>query len=127
MGLCNLPMVKDFICKNGEISALYRTLLTHLPIIFPQSSADVKYNNTYFPIVFSSMEEMIRVKDRLESEGIYARRYFYPSLNKLSYYKKYDCPISEKISERILCLPLYYDLSFEEVRAIAEVIIKCYQ
>ncbi len=123
MGLCNLPMVEDFIRKNGEISALYRSLLTHLPLIFPQISAEVKYNNTYFPIVFSSTEEMIRVKNGLENEGIYARRYFYPSLNKLSYYKKYDCPISEKISERILCLPLYYDLSLEEVRTIAQVVI----
>ncbi len=127
MGLCNLPKVEDFIRKNGEISALYRTLLKHLPLTFPHLYGDVKYNYTYFPIVFASAEEMLRIKNELENKGIYARRYFYPSLNKLSYCKEYDCPIAEYISERVLCLPVYYDLSLEDVKVIAEVIIKCYE
>jgi dTDP-4-amino-4,6-dideoxygalactose transaminase len=126
MGLCNLPKVEDFISKNREISEIYRSSIKHLPLTLPKANDEARYNYTYFPVVFKSAEEMIRVKNELEKAGVYARRYFYPSLNKLSYYREYSCPISESISQRILCLPLYYDLSVAEAETIAAVIIKCY-
>ena len=126
MGLCNLPQVNNFINKQSELSLLYRFLLRDLPLTFPDLSRDIRYNYAYFPVVFSLKEEMMRVKGELESEGIFARRYFYPSLNKLSYYKRYDCPVAEEISEKIMCLPLYYELSFDDVRRIAAVIINSY-
>ena len=126
MGLCNLPQVDNFIQKQGELSSLYRVLLKDLPLTFPQVKTEVKYNYSYFPVVFSSAEEMFRIKNELENAGIFARRYFYPSLNKLCYYKEYDCPIAEDLSKKILCLPLYYELCAEDVKRIAKVIINSY-
>ena len=41
----------------------------------------------------------------------------------LSYLEeKYDCPVSEDISRRIACLPLYPDLTNDEVLKICEII-----
>jgi dTDP-4-amino-4,6-dideoxygalactose transaminase len=65
---------------------------------------------------------MMEVKERLESLDIFPRRYFYPSLNKLPYVEYKACPVSEDISERILCLPLYSGLDEESVERIANLI-----
>jgi dTDP-4-amino-4,6-dideoxygalactose transaminase len=69
---------------------------------------------------------LLDAKKSLEDNGINTRRYFYPSLNTLSFIQqKQKCPVSEDISSRILCLPLYHDLKFEEVDLISKLVINC--
>ena len=63
-----------------------------------------------------------KVDSALKANNIFARRYFWPSVNT---YKTIcpdaaQCPFSEDIANRILCLPLYYTFSQEDVKAIAE-------
>ena len=61
----------------------------------------------------------------LKANNIVPRRYFYPSVNTFTKVVSYQpCPISEDISKRILCLPLYFDLSESEVIKIIDLIIK---
>jgi len=50
------------------------------------------------------------------------RRYFYPSLDTLPYAKYDNCPISQDISKRILCLPMFNSLLVLEVKQITEII-----
>jgi len=127
IGLCNLKQVQNFINKQKRLSDLYRALMKGVPVEFPEHTVDVSYNYAYFPIVFPSKEKMISVKDKLDSAGIHARRYFYPSLNDLPYTRGSYCPIAESISERILCLPLYYELSEEDVIMIANFIVRQFE
>ncbi|MEN9395318.1 MAG: dTDP-4-amino-4,6-dideoxy-D-glucose transaminase, partial [Bacteroidota bacterium] len=47
---------------------------------------------------------------------------FYPSLNQLPYVNGESCPVSEDISEKILCLPLYVGLSADDLNLISEII-----
>ncbi|SOD41917.1 DegT/DnrJ/EryC1/StrS family aminotransferase [Nitrosovibrio sp. Nv4] len=124
MGLCNLPKVADFIQKRKEIDFIYRSLLQNLSVQFLNLSPEVAYNYAYFPLVFASEERMLSVKDALLDEGIHARRYFYPSLNKLPYYSSAHCPVAEDISKRVLCLPFYYELSTEDAQRIAGIVVK---
>jgi len=126
MGLCNLPKVNIFIEKRSEIYNLYKTILKNLTLQIPNSIEDIEYNFSYFPVVFPSKEKLILIKDMLNKAGIYPRRYFYPSLNKLSFNTGNNCPIAESISERILCLPLYNDLSLDDTEKIARLIIQNY-
>jgi len=80
-------------------------------------------NYSYFPIVFKSEEEMINVIDKLSQENIYPRRYFYPSLNSYNKVVDYiECPVSEDISSRILCLPLYKKLETTHIINISNII-----
>jgi dTDP-4-amino-4,6-dideoxygalactose transaminase len=123
MGLCNLPHVDNFIAKRKEISDIYKTELRGLPLQFPYYSQEVAYNFAYFPVVFPSEEKMLCVKEALSIEGIDTRRYFYPPLNKLAYLSDGYCPIAEEISKKVLCLPLYYDLSLNDTLIITKVII----
>jgi dTDP-4-amino-4,6-dideoxygalactose transaminase len=58
----------------------------------------------------------------LAEKNVFPRRYFYPSLNHLPYISGQSCPISESISSRVLCLPLYVGLSKENLNNIVDVI-----
>jgi len=68
---------------------------------------------------------MKRVQRALNAGQIYPRRYFYPSLDTLSYIEpKQYAPISRDIASRILALPMYPDLPAEEQEKIVDIIKK---
>ena len=122
MGLCNLPRINDFINRRKDINILYRRLLSNSGLKFPVIPDNTEYNYSYFPVIFRSEEQMLLIKDKLSENNINTRRYFYPSLNKLPYLKGNSCPLSESTAKRVLCLPLYYELSNEEVEFISNII-----
>lgn len=125
MGLCNLKYVKENIMKRKNIFELYTNELSEQvrTIRIPK---DIKYNYAYFPVIFQDEETLIKVERKLSENNIHSRRYFYPSLNKLPYIPlKKDCPISEDISSRILCLPLYSDLDMGTAVFICGVLNRC--
>lgn len=126
MGLCNLPHIQEIIADRKRSVELYDSLL-HGKIQRPVLPEGIEYNYSYYPIVFKSEEELLKVKETLESENIFIRRYFYPTLNKLPYLDRYyPCPVSEDVSNRIACLPLYYGLEKDVIHRIANVILKCF-
>jgi dTDP-4-amino-4,6-dideoxygalactose transaminase len=126
MGLCNLSRVQEFIEKKKVLSLLYKSMLGDTPLEFPVHQPKQRYNYAYFPVVFPSEYQMLHVKEVLAQHDVFARRYFFPSLNKSPYVSGEKCPIAERISERVLCFPLYYDLSLEDVEYIAGIIVKYY-
>ena len=78
---------------------------------------------SYFPVVFKSEVQRIKVQDKLNENNIFPRRYFFPSLDTLSYIEpKQTSPISRDISGRILSLPLYPELKYSEQSLIIDVV-----
>jgi len=123
MGLCNLPVVPQLIAARKAVCDLYGELLDWNYLEVPLWVKGLERNYSYYPIVFESEEKMLAVKDTLNLNGIAPRRYFYPSLNKLPFLKAAeDCPISEDIALRVVCLPLHAEMALEDVRRIAELI-----
>jgi dTDP-4-amino-4,6-dideoxygalactose transaminase len=122
MGLCNLKYIDEVIQKRSEVYHLYTELLGD-SVQIPHMPEGIKYNYSYYPVIFKSEEQLLQKMKRLNEADIYPRRYFYPSLNNLSYLTKTQkCQISEDISSRIACLPLYVGLDEEVIRKIAEII-----
>jgi dTDP-4-amino-4,6-dideoxygalactose transaminase len=125
MGLCVLPKVHDIIASRKECSGWYDAQLKGCLLPRPVPPVGLEYNYAYYPVIFSSHEAMMRVRHALLDNGIGPRRYFYPSLNTLPYLKselKRACPMSESISSRVLCLPLYVGLSKAEVENICSLV-----
>lgn len=123
MGLCNLPHVPQIIADRKSIFELYDSLLNwdflQKPLIHPE----IEYNYAYYPVVFQSEAAMRKVQAALVENEIIPRRYFYPSLNTLEFMPRYfACPVSEDISSRVLCLPLYVGLAPEEIERISLII-----
>lgn len=122
MGLSILPYMNEILEKRRRICKLYDELLKDV-VQLPDKQKDHEHNYAYYPVVFKSEEELLRVFEALKQEEIYPRRYFYPSLNKLPYILEYTpCPISEDISKRIACLPLHPTLNMETVEKISKII-----
>ncbi len=122
MGLANLKHIDEIISVRRNLSKLYDELLD--PAIQKQKvAAETEYNFAYYPILLKSAAEREAVTKALADQNIFPRRYFFPSLNTLPYLEgKQSCPVSEDIAERILSLPLYHDLTEEDVRMIATTI-----
>lgn len=123
MGLCNIKVIDQIIEGRKKVFKTYDKLLQHDSLQRPLLKENVDYNYSYYPIVFKNENILLTVKENLYLNQINTRRYFFPSLNNLPYLKiKQNCPISEDISRRVLCLPLYPDLEMKTIEKIAETI-----
>ncbi len=121
MGLLNLNYIEQIIEKRKILYTTYLRLLKDVGLGFQVIQNDFKYNYSYFPIICQSEKQLLSLVEYLSSKKINTRRYFYPSLSSLNYIvdKQYT-PISDSISKRILCLPLFYDLTQDEVVFICD-------
>lgn len=122
MGHCNLPLIKDFILERKKLSQAYDSLLLPLDIERPKQPREVSYNYSYYPVFFKSEEILLKIKNNLQENGINSRRYFYPSLNQLPYLRGASCPVSESVSSRVLCLPMYQGLQERDIQRISDII-----
>jgi dTDP-4-amino-4,6-dideoxygalactose transaminase len=103
-----------------DYEEIYRKELKNL-VQFQEQNENATENYSYFPIVFKSEDELLKVQKALNDKQIFPRRYFYPSLDTLRYIEpKQECKISRDISKRILCLPIYSELE----KKVQEIIIE---
>lgn len=125
MGLCNLRYIDGILRRRKRQSQFYDILLANHGVELQQKQGGTTMRNrSYYPVVFESEAKTLQAKSSLEEADIYPRRYFYPSLNNLEYVDGGKMPISENISKRILCLPLYHDLRKYEQSMIVDVMNK---
>ncbi len=120
MGLCVLDDIEEIKERRKDILENYRKELKDL-VQFQEQNKNATENYSYFPVVFKSEEQLLKVQKALNEKQIFPRRYFYPSLDTLEYIEpKQECKISRDISKRILCLPIYAELE----KYIQDTIIK---
>ncbi|MCG2431665.1 DegT/DnrJ/EryC1/StrS family aminotransferase [Aequorivita xiaoshiensis] len=123
LGLVNLNYVGEILEKRQQIAAIYKLKLQD-NVKFQTWNTDASNNYCYFPVIFKTEQELLRVKEHLEQNNIFTRRYFYPSLaSSLPYLPTIHLPISEDISKRCLCLPIYFDLSLKDTVRICDLIL----
>jgi dTDP-4-amino-4,6-dideoxygalactose transaminase len=126
IGLANLEVVDKSIEYRKELYQKYVDVLKpliDLERIRLQKFNQDSYNYSYFPVIFETEDVVLKVNELLKGELIMARRYFYPSLNKLKWGYGQKCPISEDISKRILCLPSHDRVTDEDVKIICSKIL----
>ena len=122
MGLSVFDHVDEIFEGRRNAVSIYNELLKDVDVQKLKIREHTEWNYHYYPIVFKTEEELIRVKVALNKENIFPRRYFYPSLNTLSYVDSKKMPISESIASRVLCLPLSADINEEEIKNITNCI-----
>ena len=124
MGLAILPYMQQNIAERKMLSETYDEALKGLPITRPKLPEGLEYNYAYYPVLFENEETLLKVVENLKKNDIVPRRYFWPSLDKLSYNKpKSRCSISNDISSRILCLPFFNGISEGDQKKIVDIII----
>ena len=124
MGLLNLKYMEDILEKVKALTDSYMELLKDCPVSWIREQPDSSWNRAYMPVIFKDETVMGDVRKALESQGIGTRRYFYPNLATLNYVdsNQSELPVTEDIVKRVLCLPLYFDLTEETQLKIATII-----
>jgi hypothetical protein len=123
LGLANLKYYDTVLNDRRVKYLLYKEKLQKVPTITFQDIAAGETNYSYFPIIFETEAQLLKVELELKENNVFPRRYFYPSVNTYTKVVSYQsCPISEDISKRILCLPLYLDLTIGEINEICAII-----
>jgi len=126
LGLCVLPRMDEIVSERKRVSDRYDRHLSTLARAYRyDAAAQGGYNYAYYPFLLESEELLIELREALAKEQIFPRRYFYPSLHTLPYLKPCNMPVSESVSPRMLCLPLFTQLTDNEVDQICGIIKNC--
>lgn len=122
MGLAVFPHIEEIIHARKTVVDFYNSQLNWVRIMKIKIRENTLWNYSYYPIVFESEDLLLLVQKKLNELDIFPRRYFYPSLNTIKYTNGKSMPISESISSRVLCLPLYVGLTHEQLLLISTTI-----
>lgn len=124
MGLVNLNYAAAILNKRKADYEQYLDNLKNLNVRFLEINKDCEFNYAYLPIVFESEEALLKSVKVLNDNWINPRRYFYPSLSGLNYVKGNPTPICDDISKRVLCLPMYYTMTQEEIHFVCRLLLR---
>lgn len=131
MGLLQLQHIDQALARRKDIATTYRELLSRVPGIDCVSDSGEKISNyAYFPILLNSEYPLSRdeLHHKLREHNIYARRYFFPLISDFPMYRglpsahRDNLPVATDIANRVLCLPIYPDLAWEQVDFIVQII-----
>ena len=122
MGLAVLPYINDILTERKKVVDFYKTHLDFSKLTDLKIRAHTNWNYSYYPVIFKSEDQLLKVEKALNENQIIPRRYFCPSLNTIDYTKGQSMLISESIASRIMCLPLYVGLSENDLNRIVAVI-----
>ncbi len=123
-GILQLKYIEEALARRKAIDSLYRESLSHVKGLgFVSFEASVFHNYSYFPVLLE--DEFIISRDELyhymRQNNVMVRRYFYPLISQFSMYRALpsafpgNLPVANLVSRRVLCLPIYPDLSDEDV------------
>lgn len=123
VGLANLKYLDAALADRKKKYAMYKEALSKdKSLKFQKINEGCNYS--YFPVIFKDEDTLLKVQAKLNANHIFPRRYFYPSVNTFSRLVPYTpMPVSEDIASRILCLPLYYTLSEQDIQRIIDIIL----
>lgn len=124
MGLVNLQYIKEIISKRKLIYSRYQKVLNPLRVNTPKLLSPEGHNYAYYPVLFEDETTLQKAMVALESNNVFTRRYFYPALSSLNYVSDFTLPVVEDIAKRVLCLPVYHQLSVEEIDFIARILLR---
>jgi dTDP-4-amino-4,6-dideoxygalactose transaminase len=131
LGLMQLGYLENSITARSRIDRAYRDLLANVEgIRCIEGTGELHANFSYFPILVEPNYPMRRdeLYEKLKSENIFARRYFYPLISDFPMYRSMpsadpsNLPNATSIASKVLCLPIYPQLEMNDVHRIVNVI-----
>lgn len=130
-GLLQLKHIDHAIEQRKDVYLRYIAAFANHPSInLPNIEENTDYNYSYFPILVESNYSISRdqLYERLREAGIYARRYFYPLISDMPMYRGLssaaasNLAVAKSIADRILCLPIYPELSVDDQERVINII-----
>lgn len=79
MGLAIFPYMDTIISERKKVVDFYNASLNFKILKGLKLRENTSWNYSYFPVVFESEEQLLKVQKVLNENDIFPRRYFYPS------------------------------------------------
>jgi dTDP-4-amino-4,6-dideoxygalactose transaminase len=124
MGLVNLKYVDRILENRKKQYEQYNNWMKFLHLKTIKITKGADFNYSYYPVLFNSETALLKATTLLNEHLIYTRRYFYPALDNLTYVEKRHVPVCDAVSDKVLCLPMYYNLSMEEIDYICRLLLR---
>ncbi len=132
LGLLQLKHYDDNEQKRKAVAEMYRQGLSQVKgiAIMPEPINTIT-NHSYFTIFVNERDYGLsrdHLYEKLKQNGIFGRRYFYPLISQFPMYKSLDSAtpnnliVASRMSNEIICLPIYPDLEPEIINLIIKVI-----
>lgn len=120
MGLATLDSIDDIIARRVALIEQYqRELEGHVTFQHREGSQ----NGAYMPVLLETEQQTDTVWQTLRENEVLARRYFSPALHEARPYANGDeCPVASDVARRILCLPLYPEMTDIQVQNITKLV-----
>ena len=133
-GLLNLKQVDAAIEARHKVADYYRQALRQVKgVKVFEDTPGVRHNYSYFPILIDA-EEYGMTRDELyfkmRDDNVLGRRYFYPLISTFDTYKNLESatpdnlPVATRIADEVICLPMYYGLTEEDLERVVGGIVK---
>lgn len=109
-----LSLRRDFVCKYIELFSDFSEVTLH----------DQLLSSTWqvFPVLMPDENSASRLIAEAGARGLEVRKYYHPSLSKTRNASIYgSCEVSEFLSQRMCCFPVYSYASFSEISEIIDI------
>ncbi|MBR4655293.1 MAG: DegT/DnrJ/EryC1/StrS family aminotransferase [Oscillospiraceae bacterium] len=130
MGICNLRRMDVCVASRRAVYDRYFDRLDGVEgIVLCRPQEGVESNYAYFPVYFDKGrfgKNRDEVFADLEKHDIHTRKYFYPAINEMECYRDLrgvETPVAHDAAMNILTLPIYEELSLEDVDRICDVVL----
>jgi len=131
IGLVQLSKLSENNKKRELLVDEYRRMLANIPnVSVPFAVNEGKSSYHIFPILLDSSVNRNSVIAMMKEKGIQTSIH-YPAAHLFTYMKSFlgtkenTLPLTEKISSNVLTLPLYPDMSFEQVATVVNSLKDC--
>ena len=134
-GLLNLKQVDAAISERRKVAEKYREAFRDVPgIRFFDDMPCVRHNYGYFPIFVDAAQYGMTRDElyfRMQEQGIYGRRYFYPLISSFIPYRELESacpenlPVATRMADEVICLPIHHELSEVDIQKVIELIVNC--
>lgn len=129
MALESFELLDDALRRRREIAALYREALAEIPGVRTQQISDCDAS-TYKDFTISIEPDAFGLtRDQLVAalrcDGIDTRSYFDPPVHRQQSYERLertDLPVTDATAARVVSLPMFTDLTDEDVERVAAVV-----
>ena len=133
MGLLVLERIGDLAEHRRRLYNRYRSHIERIPGLSmpPEFPGEIEYNFAFVPVRVEEERFGIgagSLQEALRDYNVWGRRYFYPLVPDLACYRgtleRGRIPVASRVSEQMLCLPLFHDLQMEDVDRICEMVAR---
>lgn len=127
----NFRRLDGLLSARHERIALYRSLLEGVPGIRFQTIPEDRTTSGNYMVIFVNAQEYGVTRDELYEalllENIQTKKYFYPPLHRQTAFRRWHeggggLPVSARLSEEALALPLWSHLELPCIERVADVI-----